>query len=307
MPQVVIRHGEDSLVIGHVADNTGHIDKPGQFAGPLATVSGDNLISAALTGPHQRRLINPSGLDRLHQSLHFRIVPDAKRMIFERVQLGKIEIHDLLFHATGGIPRGGRLLGCGRGLCFDGSTFPGRRFALGHFVPRLRLGLVRGRLISLGWAAPAGLSRILRFIRLLVLILVSHSLFRGLALRRPIPGSCKIHYFPSGGGISHAGDRGLLLVLARLRRTLHRRSRSVLVFGNLLTRRSLLLRCEGGYHLGSIFYHGGLRLGRGGLILHRGIGFDRLHLSRFWALVHLPSVGNILFIVSHLKTSFVVK
>ena len=147
-----------------------------------------------------------------------------------------------------------------------------------HFVPRLRLGLVGGRLVSLGWTAPAGLSRILRFIRLLALIL-GRSLFRGLALRRPIPGSGKIHHFPSGGGISHAGDRGLLLVLARRRHTLLRR----------------------------IFYHGSPRLGRGGLIMHRGIGFDRLRLFRLGGLARFPSVGNILFIVNHLKTSFVVK
>ena len=63
VPQVIVRHGEDSLVIGHVADDTGHIDKPSQFAGPLAAVSGDDLISAALTGPHQCRLIDPGGLD----------------------------------------------------------------------------------------------------------------------------------------------------------------------------------------------------------------------------------------------------
>ena len=75
------------------------------------TITPSNLISAALTGPHQRRLIDPGGLDRLHQPLHFRIVPDAKGVIFERMQLGKIEIHDFFFHATGGIPRGGRLLG----------------------------------------------------------------------------------------------------------------------------------------------------------------------------------------------------
>ena len=236
-------------------------------------MSGNDLISAALTGTHQRRLIDPSGLDRLHQPLHFRIVPDAKGVIFERMQLGKIEIDNLLFHATGSVPRGGRLLGCSRGLRSSGSAFPGRRFALGHFVPRLRLGLVGGRLVNLGWAAPAGLSRILHFVRLLALIR-GRRLFRGLALHCPFPGSGKIYYLSSRGGISHAGDRGLLLVLARLRRTL---------------------------------YHGGLRLGRDGLILHRGIGFDRLHLSRLGGLVHLPSVGNILFIVSHLKTSFVVK
>ena len=112
-----------------------------------------------------------------------------------------------------------------------------------HFVPRLRLGLVGGRLVSLGQAAPAGLGRILRFIRLLALIR-GRSLFRGLALRRPIPGSGKIHHLSRGGGISHAGDRGLLLVLAQ-RRTLLRRSRSVLIFGSLLTRRSRLLRRRG--------------------------------------------------------------
>ena len=175
-----------------------------------------------------------------------------------------------------------------------------------HFVPRLRLGLVGGRLVSLGWTAPAGLSRILRFIRLLALIL-GRSLFRGLALRRPIPGSGKIHHFPSGGGISHAGDRGLLLVLARRRHTLLRRSRSVLAFGNLLISQSRLLRRRGRYHLGRTFYHGGPRLGRGGLIMHRGIGFDRLRLFRLGGLARFPSVGNILFIVNHLKTSFVVK
>ena len=183
----------------------------------------------------------------------------------------------------------------------------------------MRLGLVGGRLVSPGRAAPAGLGRILRFIRLLALIRGS-SLFRGLALRRPISGSGKIYNLSSGGGITHTGDRGLLLVLTQLRRTLFRRSRSVLVFG-LLTRRSRLLRrrvgnClslnglfrrRGRYHLERIFYHGSLRLGRGGLILHRGIGFDRLNLSRLGGLVYLPGVGNILFIVSHLKTSFVVK
>ena len=149
-----------------------------------------------------------------------------------------------------------------------------------HFVPRLRLGLVGGRFVSLGWAAPAGLGRILRFIRLLALIL-GRSLFRGLAFRRSFLGSGKIHHFSSGGGLSHAGDRGLLLILTR-RRTLFRRSRSVLVFGSL-------------------------RLGRGGLILHRGNSFGRLYLSRLGGVAYIPGVGNILFIVSHLKTSFIVK
>ena len=108
--------------------------------------------------------------------------------------------HNLLFHAVGGIPRGGRLLGCSRGLCFDGSAFPGRRFTLGHFVPRLRLGLVVGRLVSLGWAAPGGLSRILRFICLLALIR-GRSLFRGLVLfASPSRAAVKSTTFPAGAG-----------------------------------------------------------------------------------------------------------
>ena len=55
------------------------------------------------------------------------------------------------------------------------------------------------------------------------------------------------------------------------------------------------------------FYHGSPRLGRGGLIMHRGIGFDRLRFFRLGGLARFLSVGNILFIVNHLKTSFVVK
>ena len=94
---------------------------------------GDDFISAALTEPHQHKLIAPDGLDRLNQPLHFRIVPDAKEVIFERVQLGKIEIHNLIFHTIGGIPRGGWLLGCSRGIRHGGSAFPDRWFALGYF------------------------------------------------------------------------------------------------------------------------------------------------------------------------------
>ena len=143
--------------------------------------------------------------------------------------------------------------------------------------PGCGLALSGGRIVSFGWAAPAGLGRILRFIRLLALIR-GRSLFRGLALRRPIPGSGKIHHLSSGGGISHAGDRGLLLVLAR-RRTLLRRSRSVLGFGSLLIRRSWLIRHRGCYHRGCILYHRILRFGRGGLFLHRESIFGGLYFS----------------------------
>ena len=41
-------------------------------------------------------------------------------MIFERAKIGQNEIDNLLFHTTGGIPRGGRLLGYSRSLCRGG-------------------------------------------------------------------------------------------------------------------------------------------------------------------------------------------
>ena len=104
------------------------------------------------------------------------------------------------------------------------------------------------------------------------------SFSRGVVLRRPIPGGGKIHHLSRRGGSSHAGDRGLLLVLAR-RRTLLRRSRSVLGFGSLLIRRSWLIRHRGCYHRGCILYHRILRFGRGGLFLHRESIFGGLYFS----------------------------
>ena len=81
----------------------------------LAAVFGDGLISAALTGPHQRRLIDPGGHNRLYQPLHFHIFPDTIGVIFERMQLGKIETHISSFTPRTA-SRGGRLFSCDRGL-----------------------------------------------------------------------------------------------------------------------------------------------------------------------------------------------
>lgn len=54
----------------------------------------------------------------------------------------------------------------------------------------------------------------------------------------PISNNAKIHCLSSGEMISHAGDHSPLIILARLRRTLLRRSKSILVFGDLLTART---------------------------------------------------------------------
>lgn len=81
MAEVVIRHGEDGFIVRHVADDTRHIRKSGKLACPLAAVACDDLITAILTGTHQRGLIDARRLDRLHKPLHLRIVPDTKGMI----------------------------------------------------------------------------------------------------------------------------------------------------------------------------------------------------------------------------------
>ena len=52
---------------------------------------------------------------------------------------------------------------------------------------------------------------------------------------------------------------------------------------------------------------GASALAVGGLILHRKSSFGRLYFSRLGGIVYISTVGNIPFIVSHLKTSFVVK
>ena len=154
MAEVIIRHSEDGFIVRHVADDTGHIHKPGQFAGPLAAVARDNLIAAILKGTHQRGLVHAAGTDGLHKALHFRIVPDTKGMFLERMQLGKVNIYDFLLDGAGSVAGGGRnLRGRGIGFCpFCGSLGRGR---LALFL--------RGSLI-LGRTATAGLVSLLRFL-----------------------------------------------------------------------------------------------------------------------------------------------
>lgn len=59
--------------------------------------------------------------------------------------------------------------------------------------------------------------------------------------------------------------------------------------------------------LGAPSTMGGLCLGRRGLIQQRESSFARFYFSRIGGIVYLSSIGNIIFIVSHLKTAFVVK
>ena len=122
-------------------------------------------------------------LDGADQIGHGRVVLHLERVVpegMERVQLGELQIDDLalLHRAWRGRRRCRSLLlrgssGGNASALICGSFFAA---ASGHFVSRFgRRGLVRGRLVSLGWAAPAGRRRL----RVLVL---GHSLFlRGTA------------------------------------------------------------------------------------------------------------------------------
>jgi hypothetical protein len=116
--EVIIRHSEDGFIVRHVADDTGHIHKPGQFAGPLAAVACNNLIAAILKGTHQRRLVHAAGTDGLHKTLHFRIVPDTKGVFLERMQLREVDIDDFLLDGASSVAGSGRnLRGRGIGFC----------------------------------------------------------------------------------------------------------------------------------------------------------------------------------------------
>ena len=100
----------------------------------------------------------------LHQPFHFRIVTDTERMVFERMQLGQVDIDDLLrLGRAGSVTGSGGLLLFGSlgifGRCLrlwgNGSLLAGSFLTLGHFVSgRLELfsrGLVRfGRTATLG-------------------------------------------------------------------------------------------------------------------------------------------------------------
>ena len=156
LTEVVIRHSENGLVIRHIADDTGHIAIPGKLAGHLAAVARDDLIAAALTGTHQRGLVDTAVADALHQRFHFRIVTDTERMILERMQVGKVKIDDFLFFASGSVT-GRRRHFWGRGRCL----FFGGRMGLASLG---RLTLLRGRFFRLGRTASAWLLRLFLFL-----------------------------------------------------------------------------------------------------------------------------------------------
>ena len=108
-----------------------------------------------------------------YRFLHFGVVPHLKRVgaeCVERMHFGKLQIDQLSFlHRTGRSGWLRRSLFRGRGRIFGWSLFGFRgSFNLrslfptsGQFVSLGRRGLAGGRLIRLGWAALAGLRRLL--------------------------------------------------------------------------------------------------------------------------------------------------
>ena len=302
MAEIVIRHGEDGFIVRHVADDTRHIRKSGKLACPLAAVACDDLIAAILTGTHQRRLIDARCLDRLHKPLHLRIVPDTKGVVFERVQVGQVEIDDLFFFGAGSVTGRRRLR---RDLRASGSAafIHGRLLrdglALGLFVPRFgRLCLIGSGLAILGRTTSAGLGSLVFFRGRLLL----DRFF--LLLGRLVTGGGKIHHLAGmcRGGIVLAGIGRLRLFLFSLGcfgsgRLLHLgMSNSVggirHGLAHLKERRlSLMLQhdrlCVGQRRLGSV------------LLRHDGIFY-----RRSGSLGGRSCLGNVFLIICHLQTSF---
>ena len=171
---VAIFHFPDGLDVRHVADNTGELLQPGQLTATVTAVARHNLIAVAVFfrsdggGGH-----NAMFLDRPHQFGHFFIVLYLERVIPEsvkRMELRKFQIDQLsLVNGTGwgGWLRWSLFRGLGGIFGWDFFGFRGS-FDLrslfptsGHFVSLSRRGLAGGRLIRLGWAALAGLRRLL--------------------------------------------------------------------------------------------------------------------------------------------------
>ena len=303
--EIVIRHGEDGFIVRHVADDTGHIRKSGKLACPLAAVACDDLIAAILTGTHQCRLIDARRLDRLHKPLHLRIVPNAKGMIFERVQVRQIEIDDLLFFGTGGVTGRRRLR---RNLRASGSAalIHGRLLrdglTLGLFVPRFgRLCLIGNDLAILGRSASAGFGGLVLFRGRLLL----DRLF--LLLSRLVTGGGKIQHLAGmcRGRIVLAESERLLLFLFSLGdfgrgRLLH------LGVGNSVGGIGYGLAHFKKRRLPLMLQHDRLCVGQRrpgrGLLQHGGIFY-----RRSGSLGGRGCLGNIFLIICHLQTSFVVK
>ena len=298
--EVVIRHGKDGFIVRHVANDTRHIRKSGKLACPLAAVACDDLIAAILAGTHQRGLIDACRLDRLHKPLHLRIVPDTKGMIFERMQIGQVEIDDLLFFGTGSVTGRRRLR---RDLRTSGSAalIHGRLLrgglALGLFVPRFgRLCLIGSGLALLGRTASAGLGGLVLCRGRLLL----DRFF--LVLSRLVTGGGKIHHLAGmcrGGGIPAGSGRLLLFSLGDFgsSRLLH------LGVGNSVGGIGYGLAHFKERRLPLMLQHdhlciGQRRLGRR-LLRHNGIFY-----RGSGSLGGRGCLGNVFLIICHLQTSF---
>ena len=271
----------------------------------------DDFIAAALAGTYQRGLVYAVVLDGLHEPFHFRIVPHPKGMVFEREQLRKIEIDDLLFFGSGSVTGLGGLLRLGGS---SGLLLGSRGLTLGHFVPLGLSGLggsglvflgrgslAGGRLVTLGRAATAVL------LRLFGLLVGRGSLLCwGLCLTRLLTGGGEIHHLTSRGGVGIvlAGAGGLLIVLVR-----HGLFRDGYTGKLRRIRDSLAHFKEGSLPLmlqNELFLYGQLlRPQRGG---SGGVGQIGSGVGLLWGLCGSAHIGaDGLFIVCHLKTSFVVK
>ena len=163
---VAVLHGLYRFVVGHFTDDKGHFLQSSQLTAVGTAMARYNFIAVSIflragkTGNHYTVYA-----DRSNDFLYLRIVPYLKGVRTEcvkRMNLGKFQINQLAF-----LNRAGRCSRLGSRL-FHSSSFlqcrilcglngllgiRGLSIASGHFVSFGRLGLVRGRLIRLWWAA----------------------------------------------------------------------------------------------------------------------------------------------------------
>ena len=95
--QVAVHHRDNGFLVGKITDDHGHCFHTERAAGSKPSVSGNQLISAAVLRTCQRRSKNAGIGNALHQLGHFFIVLHLERVILKGRKLCQRNLLDLWF------------------------------------------------------------------------------------------------------------------------------------------------------------------------------------------------------------------
>gem|GEM_PF-3091988 len=92
--KVRIHHHNDGSIIVEVTDYSWHGINTGQLTGTLATVTGNDFIFAAVTGPDDDRHEHPKSLNAFRCFTHGFVITHLVRMTGEVPQTAHGELYD---------------------------------------------------------------------------------------------------------------------------------------------------------------------------------------------------------------------